>query len=143
VNEQSADGPRRIAPVPDETSEPFWRGGADGELRIQRCNDCGYFLHPPGRRCPECGGRAFTFSAVAGTGQVYSFAVNHQQWHPAYPTPYVIASVELPEQAGLRIVTNLVDCELDAVHIGLAVRVVFERLGEWHIPLFTPEVAAP
>lgn len=133
---------QRIIPVPDEISEPFWSSGADGRLRIQRCQGCGYFLHPPGQRCPECGEREFMFHAVSGAGEVYSFVVNHQQWHPSYPTPYVIASVELPEQPGLRIVSNLVECEPSELRIGLAVRVAFEPLGGWYIPLFVPEAAA-
>ena len=99
-------------------------------------------MHPPGSRCPTCGSREFAFEAVSGIGEVYSFVVNHQQWHPSYPTPYVIASVELPEQAGLRIVSNLVDCEPDVVAIGLGVRVVFEPIGDYFIPLFTPEVTS-
>ena len=139
MNTAASNELERIPPVPDEVSEPFWRGGADGELRIQRCTACRFFLHPPGRRCPRCGGREFEFDAVSGTGHVYSFVVNHQQWHPCYPTPYVIASVELPEQVGLRIVTNVVGCDPTDVHIGLAVRVVFEPIASWFVPLFTPE----
>jgi len=41
--------------------------------------------------------------------------------------PYVIAIVELEEQADLRIATNIVDCEPDSVYIGLPVDVRFER----------------
>lgn len=129
----------RIAPVPDVHSEPFWSGGADGQLRIQRCTQCGHFLHPPGWRCPTCGGRDLAFAPVTGVGEVYSYAVNHQEWHPAFPVPYVIAAIELPEQCGLRVVSNVVGCDPSDVHIGLPVRVVFEPVGEWYLPLFTPE----
>ena len=46
---------------------------------------------------------------------------------PNVPVPYVIAIVELEEQADLRIATNIVDCEPDSVHVGLPVEVRFER----------------
>jgi uncharacterized OB-fold protein len=61
---------------------------------------------------------------------------------PAVPVPYVIALVELEEQADLRIATNIVGCEPDSVHIGLPVDVRFERQevdGEGvFFPLFAP-----
>jgi uncharacterized OB-fold protein len=43
------------------------------------------------------------------------------------PPPYVIAIVELAEQTGLRVVTNIVDCEPDSVIIGMSVEVRFEE----------------
>jgi uncharacterized OB-fold protein len=129
----------RIPPAPDNTSKPFWQAGAYGELRVQRCSSCLVYHHPPGVRCANCGSRKLAFEAVSGHGTIYSFVVNHQQWHPSYPTPYVIASVELLEQPGLRLITNIVDCDLDDVVIGMPVSVVFEPLGAYFVPLFTPE----
>ena len=35
--------------------------------------------------------------------------------------------VELPEQAGLRLTTNVVGCPADDVHIGMKVKVAFEH----------------
>ena len=52
--------------------------------------------------------------------------------------PYVIASVELPEQTGLRLMTNIVDVPPDDVAIGMPVSVRFERVGETFVPLFGP-----
>ena len=54
------------------------------------------------------------------------------------PVPYVVAEVELVEQRGLRLVTNIVECDLDAVAIGMPVVVCFARAGDAHIPLFRP-----
>jgi uncharacterized protein len=107
-----------------ERTAAFWRGGAAGELRIQRCQDCRWWLHPPLPMCPRCHGRALAPEAVAGTGTVYSFTVNRYQWTPALEPPYVIAEVELDEQPGLRLLTSVVGC--DEVTIGMPVRVRFE-----------------
>jgi uncharacterized OB-fold protein len=71
--------------------------------------------------------------------------VNHQAWIPGFDPPYVVAIVELVEQAGLRLTTNLVGIEPDDVQIGLPVHVSFEHRDDngyevW-LPLFAP--AAP
>jgi uncharacterized OB-fold protein len=76
---------------------------------------------------------------VSGRGTVFTFTVNHQPFRPEVPPPYVIAIVELAEQAGLRVPTNLVGCELDRVRCGMPVRVRFERHGEVFVPLFEPD----
>ena len=52
--------------------------------------------------------------------------------------PYVIAEVELVEQADLRLLTNVVGCEAEAVRVGLPVEVCFARTGATHVPLFRP-----
>ena len=54
------------------------------------------------------------------------------------PVPYVIAIVELDEQAGLRFTTDLVDCDPEEVYIGMPVEVTFEQTGEAWVPLFRP-----
>ena len=64
---------------------------------------------------------------------------------PGPELPYVIAIVELPEQAGLRLTTNVVGCAPEDVRIGMPMRVVFEHHpdpdGDVFIPLFAPESA--
>jgi hypothetical protein len=76
---------------------------------------------------------------VSGDAALYSYTVNHQAWMPGPELPYVVAIVELPEQEGLRLTTNLVNCDLDAIAIGMPVRVTFENHDDevW-IPLFEP-----
>ena len=64
---------------------------------------------------------------VSGRGTVFTYTVNYQPFNPAVPVPYVIAIVELEEQADLRIASNIVDCEPDSVYVGLPVEVRFER----------------
>lgn len=54
------------------------------------------------------------------------------------PPPYLIAVVVLDEQEDLRLPTNLVACDPEAVTIGMPVTVVFEPNGEHHVPLFRP-----
>jgi uncharacterized OB-fold protein len=127
----------RILPELDEVSAPYWTGGAVGELRIAHCGSCGRYTHPPRPDCPNCG-TAMQFVAVSGDGVVFTYTVAGQQFHPDVPTPFVIALVELDEQPGLRVATNIVDCDPAAVVSGMPVRVRFEEHGEVFVPVFAP-----
>jgi uncharacterized OB-fold protein len=69
---------------------------------------------------------------------VFTCTVNHHPFHPEVPPPYVIAIVELDEQADLRVVANVVGCEPDEVRIGMPVEVDFEPHGEHAVPVFRP-----
>jgi uncharacterized OB-fold protein len=72
---------------------------------------------------------------VSGRGFVHSFTVNYQQWVPD-TYPYVIAIVELDEQSGLRLTSNIVGCPFDEVHVGMRVEVTFESVEDVWLPLF-------
>ena len=128
----------RVAPPLTDRTAEYWRSGADGVLRIARCQSCGWYLHPPQPACPKCHGSTIRFEPVSGRGSVYAWTINRYQWNPGMPPPYVLAEVELAEQAGLRILTNIVDCDIDAVRTGMPVTVRFERAEEAWIPVFGP-----
>lgn len=129
----------RILPRVAPDNEHFWTGGRDGELRFLRCGACGYWIHPPSPVCPVDLSRDVAPAAVSGKATVHAFTVNHHPWIPGFDPPYVIAIVALPEQAGLRLTTNIVGCAPDEVRVGMPVRVTFEeRDGVW-LPLFEPD----
>jgi uncharacterized OB-fold protein len=130
--------PARRVPVLDDLNREFWTAGRDDTLRIRRCANCQFWLHPPRPMCPKCWGRDLVWEATSGTGTLYSFTVNHKAWNPDLPVPYVIGMVELTEQVGLRLTTNIVHCGSDELVLGMPLRVVFERQGEIFIPLFEP-----
>jgi uncharacterized OB-fold protein len=133
------DQPFRILPLVTDENEHFWRGGAEGELRILRCQDCASWLHPPTPVCGECLSRNLLAEATSGRATVATFTINRHPWVPGFDPPYIIAIVELDEQTGLRLTTNLVNLDLDDVHIGMKVRVVFEERDEGiFLPLFEP-----
>jgi uncharacterized OB-fold protein len=69
---------------------------------------------------------------------VHTFTINHQAFMPGPELPFVIAIVELPEQAGLRLTTNVVGVPPDEVRIGMEVEVAFEHHDDVWIPLFQP-----
>jgi uncharacterized OB-fold protein len=128
----------RPEPTVTDRSAAFWAGGAEGELRIARCQHCGWYTHPPLPVCPRCRRMEIRAEPVSGMGTVWSFTVNRYRFTPSIEPPYVVALVELVEQPGLRLLTNVVGCHPDDVHIGMPVHVVFERAGDAFVPVFTP-----
>jgi uncharacterized OB-fold protein len=128
----------RVLPAVTPENEHFWRGGEQGELRFLRCTPCGTYVHPPAPVCPECLSREIAVEAVSGRGVVATFTVNHHPWIPGFDPPYAVAIVELEEQAGLRLTTNIVGVEPDRVEIGMRVQVVFEERDSVWLPLFEP-----
>lgn len=128
---------RKLPALTPDTA-PFWQGGAHGVLMIDRCTSCTRWFHPPSPICPHCGSFEVSPQPVSGHGKVMSYTVNHQPWTPELKEPYVVAIVELVEQPGLRVLSNVVDCEIDRVTIGLPVQVRFEQHEDVWLPLFAP-----
>lgn len=132
-----------MRPLPQLTpvNEWFWTSGADGRLRVQRCDDCATFVHPPVPICPSCRSRAWSPTEVSGRATVIGFTVNHQQWLPGFAPPYVIANVALEDAPEVHLTTNLVDVDPldpDATFIGQVVEVRFEPVEDVWVPLFAP-----
>jgi uncharacterized OB-fold protein len=135
----SLDRPQASWPLADltQTNRDFWTGGSDGALHIARCRRCATFLHPPAPVCWSCYSQDIGTAAVSGLGTVYSFTVNHQSWDRGTSgSVYAIAVVELDEQSGLRVLSNVVGCVPEMLHIGARVRVGFRPEGEMFIPVF-------
>ena len=137
-----SEKPFRILPRVTPENEHFWHGGADGELRFLRCESCRTWIHPPAPLCPECESFDLSPEAVSGRAELVTYTENHHPWIPGFSPPYLVAIVEIPEQAGLRLTTNLIDCDVDSVRIGMPLRVIFEEADDGiYLPLFRPEEA--
>lgn len=131
------DGARPL-PVVDDENRDFWEGGREGVLRLAVCHACGALLHPPPPVCRYCRSDDIGRRDVPGRGSVVGVTVNHQQWDPRFPPPYVIAVVALDADSRVRLVTNLVDVEPDDVRVGMRVVARFERHEDVWLPLFAP-----
>jgi uncharacterized protein len=117
-----------LRPAVSRDTAFFWDGTAAGELRIQRCGGCGALRHPPGPMCPGCGAARPEYVIAAGTGEVYSYVVQHHPPVPGKSLPIVVALVQLIE--GVRMVGELVQVSPDRVRIGLPVRVEFIHVDD-------------
>ena len=124
---------RKIAAPPiNQETQQFWDAAAEGKLLYKKCAACGEPHFYPRNHCPFCFSDKTEWQEASGRGTVYTYSVMRRA-----PVPYCIAYVELAE--GPRIMSNIVDCDLDTVHIGQAVRLVFKPSeGGPPVPMFTP-----
>lgn len=127
--------PRKLPQVTSDTSA-FWQGGESGRLMIHRCGACQRFFHPPAPICPSCGSLNVAPQATSGCGRIATYTINHQAWKPELAAPYVVAIVELDDQPGLRLLSNVVGLPPDQVRIGMPVQVTFEQNEDVWLPLF-------
>jgi len=128
-------------PIPEVTDDlaPFFAAAREGRLVVERCKRCDRRRFPPRPICSECLGRDAEWVSSSGRGKVVSFNVMHQVYHPGFAAevPYAVVLVELED--GGRMLSNVVDCPLDRLTIGLDVEVTFERVSdEITLPKFRP-----
>jgi uncharacterized protein len=135
--------PRRHLPLLTESNAFFWQAGAQGALRFMHCETCAHAIHPPAPICPRCKSRHVSPRAVSGKAVVESYTINTHRWERGLDAPYAIAIVSIIEQPGVRLTTNIVNCPVDAVHVGMRVRVLFEQHEDVWLPLFEPDTEAP
>jgi len=127
--------PRKL-PALNADNRAFWQGGEQGTLLIHHCATCRLFFHPPAPLCPHCASFDVAPHAVSGKGKVLSYTVNYQPWLPDLEVPYVVAIIELVEQAGLQFVSNVVGVPVTEVSIDMPVRVSFLNVEDVWLPLF-------
>ena len=126
-------------PVPavTELSRSHWEGCQRGELLVQRCEDCGHYVFTPEVACTACLSDSLAWVPSSGLGVLYSFTVIYRPQRPEFEVPYVGAIVELEE--GWHMLSNLVQCELNAIEVGMPVEVCFVPRGEnILLPMFKP-----
>jgi uncharacterized protein len=136
---QSGDIP---LPRPTLTSEPFWEGCAQGELRFQRCRHCGAAVHTPAVLCWACWETDLDWEVSSGRGAVYSWTLVWRPQTPAFVVPYAPVIVDLEE--GWQMLSCLIDCESNEVAVGMPVAVAFRPVGEGlALPYFRPDPSSP
>jgi uncharacterized OB-fold protein len=123
-------------PAFPELSE-FWTAARRGQLLLRSCVECGRPHWYPRMICPFCRSRNLRWTPSDGHGLVHSFSVMRRVGQP-----YVLAFVRLAD--GVVLMTNIVDCDVDAVFIGQRVEVVF-RMSEGGLPapFFRPTADVP
>lgn len=132
-----ATAPRRI----DETSgrylpviypeeRPYWEALRQRKVVLPRCKSCAQAWYPLGPACPNCFALDFDWSPMTGKGVLHNYVVYHKAFAPWLEkrVPYAVAQVELDE--GPRLTTNLLDCPLDQIKIGMRVEATFEDITD-------------
>ncbi len=126
--------PQRIIPSPPISVEhdQYWAAANEGVLLLPRCQDTGKFFWYPRKISPFTLSQNVEWIPASGKGVIYTYSVMRR----ADP-PYAIAFVTLEE--GVTMMTNIVECDLDAIAIGQAVEVVFRDTEDGQkVPVFKP-----
>jgi uncharacterized OB-fold protein len=112
-------------------TQPFWDAAAEGRFIVPKCTACGRIHWYPRAICPFCFSDKTEWQPASGKGRIYSFSVMRRT-----PEPYTIAYVTLEE--GTTMLTNIVDCDFDALEVGQNVKLVFKPSeGGPPVPMFT------
>jgi uncharacterized protein len=141
AHQEEGGPPTRMEPVTTDVSGPFWEATRERRLVLQWCDACGEPVFYPREICPGClRTEGLTWRPALGQGEVYAVSVQYRSALalPAYQQgPYAVALVELAE--GVRMMTNVVNCDPEGVRVGMAVRVTWEPLSDGrNLPLFEP-----
>ena len=84
------------------------------------------------------------WKAASGKGSVHTYTIVRQSSDARFRqrVPYVVAMIDLDE--GVRIMSNVIDCDPQSMTIGMRVRCICERIDDdVGIPLFAPDRGAP
>lgn len=127
---------RILAPHISELGAPYWEGTSKGELRAQRCDECGTFRFPPLPSCRNCGSQQATWVELKSAPTLYSWVIVEHSTQPEVKVPYCVALAEFEE--GVRVPGVLLyDRATVTPHAGDALGVEFHALESGHhVPLF-------
>ena len=124
----------------DRDSAEHYRGRLIRQLRINRCEDCGTWHHPPTATCPSCWSSNIAATPVSGSGTIYLVVFLHQG-PPAegvdYSVPYPVVTVELSEK--VRFTTTIVGADNDDIKIGRRVSLDWIERAGTPLPVFRLE----
>ena len=129
---------KKQLPAITASNKAFWDATRRHELVAYKCLNCGT-LYSQAIDCTACEKPRMAWVGVSGRGEVFTFCVYRQPFHPAWQDdiPYNVAYVKLAE--GPLLMTNIVGCENKDIYIGMPVEVVFEDVTEEvTLPKFKP-----
>ena len=128
--------PRPLSP---ELTRPFWEAAKRHELVMPRCTICDHLFFYPRSECPRCLSNHLEWMQVSGRGRLHTYTLVYQPANAAFrdDAPYIYAVVQLDE--GPRMVSNVVQCEIDAVRVDMPLEVIFDDVTpEWTLVKFKP-----
>lgn len=123
--------PLKPLTLPDDITSGYWEAAREGRLAVQYCPGCARYVHLPTGHCPGCDTDTLEWRTVSGRATLYSYTVVHDAPAPGFADslPYLVGVVELEEQDGLLVTTNLVDVDPADLRIGLDLDVTFDELA--------------
>lgn len=123
-------------PIPLKTidNKPYWDAADDHRLKLQKCDHCKEYSHPPGPSCAKCGSDKMLWEDLGDDikGKIYSYIVSYRPYVPGFQDdiPTIIVQIELDRAPGVLIIGNLLDTEVDEVDINMPVKMVWVDVTE-------------
>jgi uncharacterized OB-fold protein len=121
----------------DPLARPFWEGARAQRLLLP-------FARASGAPCwyPRAG-TEIEWREVGGGATLFAFTVVRGPLNPDFEPPYAPALVELAEAPGMRLVTQLVDCDFDTLECGMPLELCFRELRPRERAAFVAPVFRP
>jgi hypothetical protein len=126
---------------PDRTLGPahdtFWDWCGKGELRLQRCADCGGISWPATLACEHCDRENLSWERMSGHGRIVSWCrFERDYYRGVLPIPWPAILVELEE--GPLFLSNPAD--IAEIRTGMPVTLTFieceDTAGGFSLPVF-------
>ena len=112
------------------TTARYWREIPQRyRMEAGKCTACGEVHFPPRRVCMKCGKQEFETVVLPDTGTVDTYTVIRVA--PDEFTdlaPYAVAMVKLDN--GTKLMSPLVDVDLEEIEIGMPVKIEFRRVRD-------------
>ncbi len=120
-----------------DNGEKWFKKGRTA-LKIQYCPACEKYIFFPREMCPYCLEVKPEWKETTGRGIIYSYTTVRRSSLSEFQdrVPYTYAMVELHE--GIRIPTNIINCPVDRVRIGMPVELAWIEESKETIPVFRP-----
>jgi len=102
---------------------------AHHRLEAGKCRKCGQVYYPARQVCAECQNREFEPVTLGTDGKIVTFTVIRvapSQF--ADQAPYAMGIVEV--EPGVRLMTQIVDCDVEKIQIGMTVKLEFRKIVE-------------
>ncbi|HJQ16478.1 MAG TPA: Zn-ribbon domain-containing OB-fold protein [Allosphingosinicella sp.] len=129
----------RDAPKAYTFSAPFWEATRDKKLIIQYCKVTGRPQFYPRPTSLFTGRRTLEWREISGEGELFTFTIAYRGIGPFRGhEPYIVANVRL--DAGVNIMGNLINCEIEDIAIGMRVKPYWAPLADGkHQLMFEPD----
>ncbi len=110
------------------TTARYWREVPQRyRMEAGKCTACGEVHFPPRRVCMKCGKQEFETVVLPDTGTVETYTVIRVAPDEFTDlSPYAVAMVKLDN--GTKLMSQLVDVDLEEIKIGLPVKIEFRRV---------------
>jgi hypothetical protein len=122
-----------------DADREFWDWCNKGELRIQKCDDCGAMPFPQVEACESCGSDKLSWTPMSGEATLFSWcSINRDYYRGAFPLPWDTIMVELTE--GPVLMSNPVGFSNAEAELGMPLRLAWldceDEHGAYRLPVF-------